>query len=383
MTGDPADPRAVLDELRAGVSRLASDLYRLETEADFQPLRQGGGLTGESAALVAAASADVPGAWVRYSLLTDAVEHLASAVEDGDRDAAAAALGPSAAALPDGTRTSALGLLRAVRAEVDGLLRAGERLSAAWREAIPKLDAAGRRLAEARGTAAAIGVGRDPTLLAAAELVEQLAATAATDPLSVRTAVLDAAVDRACRRVGELSAAHSSLPGRLAAARRLVDELAALIPQGRDALDEARAKIAEPDGLLEPIDPGAVDAGFHGVRPWLARLEALAQEGLWLPVSEGLDAWEGIAGAWLANARAVVAANRAPLEQRAELRGRLEAYAAKAAATGRAEDPALRALHAAATDALYTQPCDLHGAADLVARYGGAIRTGRAPSPDT
>ena len=75
----------------------------------------------------------------------------------------------------------------------------------------------------------------------------------------------------------------------------------------------------------------------------------------------------------------MLAANRGPLDRRSELRGLLAAYAAKAAATGQAEERALSDLHDAAHEALHVAPCDLDAAAALVARYGDAVRTGPAP----
>ncbi|MET1075881.1 MAG: hypothetical protein ABWY11_24750 [Umezawaea sp.] len=61
------------------------------------------------------------------------------------------------------------------------------------------------------------------------------------------------------------------------------------------------------------------------------------------------------------------------LDRRAELRGRLEAYRAKATGLGHAEDPALAALHRDAHDVLFTAPCDLPEATRAVGRYQRAV----------
>jgi hypothetical protein len=53
----------------------------------------------------------------------------------------------------------------------------------------------------------------------------------------------------------------------------------------------------------------------------------------------------------------------------------LDAYKAKAARLGAAEDPALADLYARAYDLLWTAPCDLQAAADAVTGYQRAIRT--------
>ncbi|HLF40826.1 MAG TPA: hypothetical protein VI854_05045 [Acidimicrobiia bacterium] len=372
----PADPRVALEELRDGVSRLANDLYRIETDPGLKPLLEQGTLAGESAEVARAAAPDLHALWSRYSTLTDTVGALSRAVDADDEAAAATLLGPSAIEFSDGSRCDPHHLLASLRGEVDAVLAAGERLGAAWRRAIPRLDTLTARLADTTRSAGVIGVGRQPALLAATDHVDRVRAAVAADPLAADAELdrAEAAVERARRRIDELATAHGGLARRLAAARSVLDELERLIPEGRTALEATRAKIAEPRGLLEPLDRAAVDAGPHGLGPWLARLEGTAGEGSWLPASEGLDAWEELARTWLDNARAVLAANRGPLDRRAELRGLLDAYAAKAAAHGEVEDPALSPLHAAARDALYTQPCDLDGAADLVARYGDAVR---------
>jgi hypothetical protein len=61
------------------------------------------------------------------------------------------------------------------------------------------------------------------------------------------------------------------------------------------------------------------------------------------------------------------------LERRTELRGRLEAYRAKATARGHAEDPELAVLHRVAHGVLFTAPCDLPEATRAVGRYQQAV----------
>ncbi|WNV86522.1 hypothetical protein [Umezawaea sp. Da 62-37] len=74
-----------------------------------------------------------------------------------------------------------------------------------------------------------------------------------------------------------------------------------------------------------------------------------------------------------AGCRELVAVLTGLLDRRAELRGRLEAYRAKATRLGHAEDPALSALHRDAHDVLFTAPCDLPEATRAVGRYQRAV----------
>ncbi len=316
--------------------------------------------------------------WERYSALTEVVEQLERAVASGDTATAEQLAGPGGVPL-GGAAIGPLELLAELQSEADAIEAAGRQLSAAWSTVVPRLTAAAERLARVTATAAAIGVSGEPSLATARRLLDRDSALAQSDPLSADSAAAEEAVATAERRIGELEAQQAALPGRLSAAERLLADLDRTVADGREALDATRRKILRPTGLLEPIDPVDYDSGPQGLRAWLGRLVNLASEGSWLAAGEGLDRWEDVAAGWVANARAVLAANRAALDRRAELRGLLDAYAAKAAAIGRAEDPALADLHDAAHDALHTAPCDLDAATTLVTRYTDAVRSGNAP----
>lgn len=372
MMATPADARETLASLRAGVSGLADDLYRLETDPEVQLAREGN-LQGQSAQLFAEASGRSQSLWERYPLLQAAVDELDAAIQAGDRATQDRLLGPDAIRLADGTTTSLLDLGKALRHDIDAVISASARLATAWRTVLPRLDAAAATLAHAAKTADGIGIGHDPLLRTARNLLDSLKVTATTDPLAVDPAPAEEAVERARHRVDDLASKRAELPKALEAARTLLDDLATLIPEGQAALDETKAKILRPTGLLEPLFAAAVDTGTQALRPWLARLERSAEDGQWLPAVEGLGNWHRVADGWLANARRIVAANRAPILRRNELRGLLDAYRAKAGATGLAEDPKVEAIFTAARAALYSAPCDLDAATELVTRYGEAV----------
>ncbi len=82
---------------------------------------------------------------------------------------------------------------------------------------------------------------------------------------------------------------------------------------------------------------------------------------------------ESAAGAVAERMRAVSEQLAGSLARRAELRGRLAAYRAKATARGFAEDAALSALHRTARDVLAVVPCDLRAGTVAVARYQRAV----------
>jgi len=372
------EPGSVLEELRAGISRLAADLYRLETEPELKALSEARGLSGRSAGVAAGAPGRIMSVWERYSALTEVVEALGRAVADGDIPTAEQLARRAGVPLAGGA-VGALELLKELQGEADAILAAAAQLAAAWSTVVPRLTTAAERLARVTKTAASIGVSGEPSLGAARRLLDRAGTVAHSDPLSADSAAAEQAVALAERRIAELDAQRAALAGRLAAAETLLTDLDRAVADGREALDVTRRKITQPAGLLEPIDPAAYDSGPQGLRAWLDRLQNLAGEGSWLPAAEGLERWEEVAGGWEANARTVLAANRGPLDRRAELRGLLDAYAVKAARTGQAEDPVLADLHDAAHESLHTTPCDLDAAAALVTRYVDAVRSGDAP----
>ncbi len=66
---------------------------------------------------------------------------------------------------------------------------------------------------------------------------------------------------------------------------------------------------------------------------------------------------------------------------RAELRGRLDAYKAKAARLGKAEEPMLVERYDVARRLLWTAPCDLRAAEYAVLRYQQAAAEVLEPDP--
>jgi hypothetical protein len=81
-------------------------------------------------------------------------------------------------------------------------------------------------------------------------------------------------------------------------------------------------------------------------------------------------------------ARESLTAVTAPLAVRAELRGRLDAYKAKVARQGSAEDPVLIERYDAARRMLWSAPCDLRAAEQAVLRYQQAAAEALAQRHD-
>ena len=105
----------------------------------------------------------------------------------------------------------------------------------------------------------------------------------------------------------------------------------------------------------------------------LASLDELMASGRWARLSSELDMLERELAAATDGFRGTEQSVLALVGRRDELRGLLDAYKAKAARLGAAEDIALAERYAVARGLLWTAPCDLAAAADVVAGYQQAV----------
>jgi len=379
MNTSSIDPRTALPRLRTTLSALANDLYRLEAEPDLQTAMNPAWVSGDTADLLGDRSGLIPSLWQRYPVVANAIDEIARAIDADDLGRASALLAPDGILLPEGGAAMLTDLMDDLRRDTTTVLMAAERIACARRDTMPRLEAASAVLARTAAAARDTGTEGDSALLAAEQLIESYRTLATTDPLSVNLAALDQAVERARGRVEDAIATRHELSQRLATARALLDDVSRLVPKGQRALDETTRKIAAAPGLLRPLEWDAINTGPHGLTPWLERLENLAHHGQWQPLAQGLRGWENVAAGWRRNAEAIVAANVAPIEQRNELRGLLDAYASKATASRTFEHPEVAHLYQQASDALSSAPCSLDEATALVQRYGQAVSRARRP----
>jgi len=176
-----------------------------------------------------------------------------------------------------------------------------------------------------------------------------------------------------CEVVSEAKSLAAELPELRRHAQPRLDLLETTFTEAarlhRQACDERRwahAKIhgmQAPDLALPWEEPG----------PRLAAARELCQGGDRRQLATELTALERDADTTLQRAQAELADSSRPRRERAELRGRLGAYRAKAAALGRIEDLGLEQLYQRARDLLWSAPCDLAIAAAAVAEYQSAV----------
>jgi hypothetical protein len=220
---------------------------------------------------------------------------------------------------------------------------------------------------------------REPDFDRIAGLLAAVGDTARSDPLSLSSG------GRAdTSRIDEIGRDLAALRGRLEDAVRIRDEhderargVAAAIELVETA--EYEAAQARETVLAKIASPSLPDlpALSASLRDRLAALEGLRRDGRWLELATRAAELERTVATALDQARETKGLITGLLDRREELRGRLDAYKAKAGRLGLAEDTALTELHQRAYDLLWTSPCDLRGATVTLADYQRAI-TSRA-----
>lgn len=138
-------------------------------------------------------------------------------------------------------------------------------------------------------------------------------------------------------------------------------------------LSEARSARGEVLAKIAASEVPAVSGPAGALYEQLTAAVAYRRSAQWHLLSPLLDALEQRADEELLRARESLTAVTAPLAVRAELRGRLDAYRAKAARHGMAEDPLLIERHDQARRLLWSAPCDLRAAEHSVRRFQQAV----------
>lgn len=259
-------------------------------------------------------------------------------------------------------------LMKDAYATITDVLATAQRNSATTLARLDPLDAELKALA---AQAESIDPGQLATVLRLRERLAEIRARAVTDPLALDAEhpITEIETDLATVRttLAELAATRDSVDARL---DRLAARLAGIEAIQRRARTEevtVLEKIATP-GLAEITD---LTSALHGR---VAGLAPLRQAGDWAAVAAELDDLDRATAAAEQQADAQLTARTGLLDRRLELRGRLDAYRAKAARLGQAENLELAGLHTQAYDLLYTSPTDLAAATRAVNRYQQAVQ---------
>jgi hypothetical protein len=182
------------------------------------------------------------------------------------------------------------------------------------------------------------------------------------DPAASRLAALRGELARVGTELADLAAFHADSAQRLGRVAADLDALAAAESAAVAAVRATREKIA-PVNLPAPADSVAV------LRARLAEVTQRAGGADWLRAADELTGLADSVRAAEKHAERVRELAVALLDRRTELRGRLEAYQAKAGRLGLAEDGDLDAGHRLAHDHLWSSPTDLAAATRALNAY--------------
>ncbi|MFD5163386.1 hypothetical protein ACFWMJ_35955 [Streptomyces hawaiiensis] len=149
---------------------------------------------------------------------------------------------------------------------------------------------------------------------------------------------------------------------RIVKLRDILSRADRTLAEARTARGEVLAKIAATE---VPVVSGPPTA----LQEQLAAAAEYRRHAQWHRLSPLLESLEQRAEDELLRARESLTAVTAPLAVRAELRGRLDAYKAKVARHGLAEDTLLVERYEKARRMLWSAPCDLRAAEQAVLRY--------------
>jgi hypothetical protein len=388
---------AELAQRSAAEGRIATSLVELERHPGHA-LLSGSRLTGRTAQEWARASADLAGLWQDFDIyrrvLVAARDALARPGAIGDPELHRLLREPS---IEVGRSVVERKLTGAVeRVESITLAELADRMGAAFDRVhdlfvtshdlnesfLAAIGPLAERLRAARQLAAEL---EDTRVAELTTRVEELTARCTTDPLSLADTPADAALAELGARVDTLTA---DLAGAAAARDAWDDRLArvgdaiAEVEVARSAAEQVRHR-AEELVVTAPLDPppdrvaalrgvlsALIDGRLPSRRSWPARAQALTD-------------LETAVGAAAAEVRAAHTLADGLIERRTELRGRFEAYRAKAGRLGLSERPDLLALDADVRRLLWTRPADLAAATRALVSYqqlltpGTGDKTGR------
>ena len=380
----------------------------LELDGSFgKRLLEGATLSGETKRRWEAAAASLHNLWQIYSAYSAVIDRAAEAVNGhlGPRELAGItglltgpsiqlAAGPAPLAgrdladsgLEDLTVVAAVTRMRRAFGQITEVVSAAEQV---WNDMTGKLDAVAAELGRATPLAASLAdEALTGNLAAAQSKLARLRDTLSSDPLSlwqvgrdptagtVDTSGADRLQDRvtaAVTRVDELVRLRDDARQRIAEVRAAATTARAAYEDAAAAWQRAAAKIV---AQALPAEP----SGLADLTVRLADLDGMLAAGRWSRLATELDEVERELGAATASFRDTERTVLGVMSRRDELRGLLDAYRAKAARLGAAEDPGLTERYDRARGLLWTAPCDLAAAADAVASYQqGVLALGGSP----
>jgi hypothetical protein len=259
-----------------------------------------------------------------------------------------------------------------------------------WSALPARIDLLAAELRRVRSLAHSVGVrpGEHPAgddLERTTEELTALRAEVVADPLAFWTSAGGSSApghgrpdtaryDRAARRLEDIRREIDAVLNVRQDAEQRLMRLRDVLSRADRTLAEARAARGEVLAKIAAYEVPAVSGPATALHEDLTTAAEYRRRSQWHRLSPLLESLEQRADDELERARDQLAAVTTPLAVRAELRGRLDAYKAKLAQQGLAEDRMPAERYDAARRMLWSAPCDLRAAEDAVLRYQHAAQ---------
>jgi hypothetical protein len=385
----------------AAAERDAIQANLLELDGSFgKRLLEGAPLTGQTKRRWDLAAATLATLWQVYEAYSAVIDQAAEAVRGhlGPRELAwittlltgssiQLSAGPAPLAgrdLADSGRENltvveAVTRMRRSFSQITEVVSAAEQV---WNEMTSRLDAVGSELGRVMPLAASLAdEALNGNLSAAQGKLARLRETLSTDPLSLwlggsdpSTGPVDTSgADRLTERIAATVTRIDELARLRDDAQQRIAEVTKAAAAARAAYEDATAAWLRAAAKIVAGELPAQPAGFTDPSARIADLDALLAAGRLTRLSSELDQLDRDLAGLTTGLRDTEQAVAGVLGRRAELRGLLGAYQAKAARLGAAEDPGLTERYDRARGLLWTAPCDLAAAADAVTSYQQAV----------
>ncbi len=396
------DIDARIASLQAEVDTTGSSLAALDGDITLKLLASSK-LSGRTAAEWNAVSPDIPLLWGYYGALKDKIAEIVALRGTKARlrteqleELSVQLVGDSVAVPPDpgqvGSRTltgtplqkASIAWLQSTMATMyRDIASVVDRVCAAW-TALPRLETLDATLTGLVQSAGGSGIKPPAEIAQARSRIALLRTQVHADPLAADLSGVDAVarqVETATEVLRAAAVARAELAGQLTAAGQALATIGTLIDQARAARAEASQKIL--GATFGTVDADALAARLRLLRTNLESITSVGQ-GDWQEARRLLGQLDQQTAALRDGVTLALGAVKGPLDTRNELRGRLDAYHAKALAIGLAEDEGLTQVYERARALLFTAPCDVAGAEAAVREYQQGLsrpRVAKRPDP--